>query len=136
VRAGTVAAASQQSPFSALDSSPELEALFKHYPRLPAQLSHIWEAMQPPTSQSPDLYCKLTGKQNNPRGWNQDRGMAKGREALEEAREAWGQDGEGIREFGELILRIVNGVGDEELVRRELDQDNVRFVRALMEGEM
>lgn len=92
--------------------------------------------MQPPVSHEPDLYSKLTGKHNNPKAWNQDKGLENGRKALGKAREAWGKDGEGVREFGELILRIVEGVDAEELVRRELERENARIVKALMEGEM
>jgi hypothetical protein len=92
--------------------------------------------MQPPSSQSPDLYSKLTGKHNNPKAWNQERGMEKGKQALDKAREAWGKDGEGVREFGRLVLRLVEGVDDEELVRRELERENRRIVEALMEGEI
>jgi hypothetical protein len=91
--------------------------------------------MQPPVTQSPDLYSKLTGKHNHQKSWNQDRGLEKGRKALDKAREAWGTDGEGVREYGELILRLVEGVNAEDLVRRELESENARIVKALMEGE-
>lgn len=92
--------------------------------------------MQPPVSYEPDLYSKLTGKPNNAKAWNQDRGLENGQKALEKARGAWGKDGEGVREFGELILRILEGVDAEELVRRELDREDARIVKALMDGEM
>ncbi|KAG0646102.1 putative zinc-finger [Hyphodiscus hymeniophilus] len=135
-RPGTVAASTQPSPFSALSTSTELHTLFTHYPNLSAQLNAIWDAMQPPASQSPDLYHKLTGKNNNPKAWNQDRGMEKGIEALRTARGLWGKDGEGVREFGELVLRIVEGLDQEEIVRRELERENLRVVKALMDGEL
>jgi hypothetical protein len=92
--------------------------------------------MQPPKENTPDMYEKLTGKHNSKKGWNQDRGLEKGRAALGHARAAWGKDGEGVREFGELVLRIVEGVDAEELVRRELERENARIVKALLEGEM
>jgi len=78
----------------------------------------------------------LTGKTNHQRAWNQDRGLEKGREALDRVREAWGKDGEGVREYGELVLRIVEGVDAEELVRRELERENTRIVKALLDGEI
>ena len=82
------------------------------------------------------MYEKLTGKNNYQKTWNQDRGLEKGREALGQAREAWGKDGEGVREYGELVLRIVEGVDSEDLVHQELDRENERIVRALLDGEM
>jgi hypothetical protein len=82
------------------------------------------------------MYEKLTGKHNHQKTWNQDRGLEKGRQALGRAREAWSKDGEGIREYGELVLRIVEGVDSKELVRRELDRENARIVRALLDGEL
>lgn len=92
--------------------------------------------MQPPSKSSPDVYEKLTGRHNHQKAWNQERGLEKGREALDRAREAWGKDGEGIREYGELILRIVGGVDADELVRKELERENARIVKALLDGEM
>ena len=62
--------------------------------------------------------------------------MEKGVEALRKAREAWGKDGEGVREFGELVLRAVRGVGEEELIRQELERENAKIIRGLMEGEL
>ena len=62
--------------------------------------------------------------------------MEKGREALRRARDMWGVEGGGVREFGELVLRIVEGVDEEEVVRREMDRENLRIVRGLMEGEL
>lgn len=92
--------------------------------------------MQPPSDASPNLYEKLTGKHNRQKAWNQDQGLENGREALRKGREAWGKDGEGVREYGELILRIVEGVDAEELVRRELERENARIVKALLDGEL
>jgi hypothetical protein len=92
--------------------------------------------MQPPPRPEPDLYSKLTGKHNHQKAWNQDRGLEKGREALGKARAAWGKDGEGVREYGELVLRIVEGIDAEESVRLELERENARIVRALLDGEM
>jgi hypothetical protein len=92
--------------------------------------------MQPPSDASPDLYEKLTGKHNHQNAWNQDRGLKRGREALDKARDAWGKDGEGVREYGELVLRIVEGVDAEELVRGELERENARIVKALLDGEL
>lgn len=92
--------------------------------------------MQPPIHHESDLYSKLTGKHKPSKAWNQDRGLENGQKALEKAREAWGKDGEGVREFGELILRIVDGVDAEDLVGRELGAENARIIQALMEGEM
>lgn len=79
---------------------------------------------------------KLTGKTNHQKAWNQDRGLENGRKALDRARGAWGKDGEGVREYGELVLQIVEGIDAEEAVRRELEKENARIVRALLDGEM
>lgn len=68
--------------------------------------------------------------------WTPDVGLLKGREALGNAREAWGKDGEGVREYGELVLRIVDGIDADEVVRQELEKENARIVRALLEGEL
>lgn len=39
--------------------------------------------------------------------WNQDKGWQAGIEALKGARKVYGKDGEGVREFGRIVLRLL-----------------------------
>ena len=159
-RAGTVSAAGTKSPFSALENSSELQELFRRYPRLPEQLSSILSATLPPSAQDavhahdhPETqyrdYSKRGYGSKKKEPWSHDRGIEMGVQALARAREEGGAEGEGIREFSALVLRIVEGgevvVGGEERregwdaqqeIWREEVKESVRVVERLLKGEM
>ena len=144
-RAGTLAAAGSKSPFTALDDSAELKILFQNYPGLPSQLEQINTATLPPTdgekggshSQYPPRVGRGQGRKSEP--WNKDRGLENGVHALNKAREAYGKDGEGVREFSKLVLQILarDEVADaRELIQKELAEENARIISQLLNREM
>ena len=51
--------------------------------------------------------------------WNSDSGMALGVEALGRARRMYGRDGEGVREYGRLVLQLLEreSEGSKEVIR-------------------
>jgi len=142
-RPGTVAAAGYKGPFSALDDSKELQMLFKMYPRLASQLEEINAATLPPTpgqendahSQYPNGGSKGFRRSGKEQPWNPDRGLENGVRALCRAREAYGKDGEGVREYSKLILQIVAGEEGIDTIRKEMEEENVRIISQLLNGE-
>ena len=71
--------------------------------------------------------------------WNQDRGFEGGVNALNRAREAFGKNGEGIREFSKLVLQFVDGnegTDAAELIQKEMAEENARIIRQLLNGEI
>ncbi|PMD45053.1 hypothetical protein L207DRAFT_419257 [Hyaloscypha variabilis F] len=134
-RPGTVAAAGFKGPFAALDHSKELRLLFKVYPKLPALLNEINAATLRPLEEVDDLpqngYVK--GKKEQP--WTFDRGLEKGREALNRARDR----DEGVREYSKLILQILSGdagISAAEMVEKELREENSKIIETLLQGEL
>jgi hypothetical protein len=136
-RPGTVAAANHQGPFSALDSSEDLQVLFRTYPRLSAQLHMIDNATQPPTQNGGYQNNQGNGKKE-PR-WNSDIGLQKGVNALYRAKAADGKDGEGVREYYKLVLRILSGsteVDAREMIQNEYAEENAQIISELLHSEM
>ncbi|KAF7887658.1 hypothetical protein EAF00_009952 [Botryotinia globosa] len=127
-RAGTLAAANAKGPFEPLDNSKELEELFKRYPNLRSHLETVDAATLRPTG-------------FNSHKWNQDQGWENGRKALQTARGYYGKDGEGIREYCELVLRLLGDRDEQdeeaaaEILRKEALVESTRVVRALLESE-
>lgn len=158
-----------------LDNSRALDRLFAQYPQLSRQLQNIHAATQPPAS-SPEHHRSDGGPTSRPfpsrRGpghhqqhgggggsrrpaaWNREEGLRKGRAALKAARNRPGQDGEGVREFAELVkLLIAGGVEGEggvvrppghkqsdateaeELIRQGMVDQNLELIRQLMAAE-
>lgn len=110
------------------------------YPRLPSQLDEINQAtlrpIDEPGMDSPFSRGKGGGRKEEP--WNQDRGMQNGVQALCQAREAGGRDGEGIREFGKLILQILSreeALDVAALIEKELAEENARIIQQLLNRE-
>jgi hypothetical protein len=119
--------------------------LFKLYPRLPSQLEEINTATLPPTTEE-QIDAQL---QNHGRGgkgptrrsgkgqeWNQDQGLENGVKALCRAREAYGKDGEGVREFSKLILQVVSGDESDDIIQREMAEENARIISQLLNGDI
>lgn len=50
-------------------------------------------------------YGNHQGRKQQP--WNQDKGWQSGVDALQKARRVYGRDGEGVREFGRVILMLL-----------------------------
>lgn len=53
--------------------------------------------------------------------WDRATGLRRGKEALQRAREADGEEGEGVREYQELVLHLLSSEGQAaaELARRD-----------------
>ena len=113
-RAGTTGF---KSPFTILEDSKELRQLFLQFPDLSKHLDSIHSATLRPVEDF--------GKQQQQPGqrkqqsWNQDRGLALGVEALGKARRQYGKDGEGVREYGRLVLQLLEreAEGGKEIIR-------------------
>jgi len=55
------------------------------------------------------------------------------------AREAYGKDGEAVREYSRLVLKILAGDGDvdaAEQIQKELAEENARIISQLLNGEI
>ncbi|CAD6442442.1 e4a2573f-0046-446f-a765-497863ffe964 [Sclerotinia trifoliorum] len=127
-RPGTLAAANAKGPFESLNNSKELKELFIRYPNLYSHLDAVDTATLRPTGP-------------NSHKWNQDQGWEKGRNALKSARGYYGKDGEGVREYCELVLRLLGDEDEEseeaaaETLRKEALAESTRVIRALLESE-
>ncbi|PQE08892.1 Zinc finger HIT-type protein [Rutstroemia sp. NJR-2017a BVV2] len=138
--AGTVAAAGSKGPFAALENSKELKSLFELYPGLNAQLDEINAATLRPLHSQNANNGQIHGFRK-PRGmeqWNQDRGMENGIKALQRARSVYGKEGEAVREYSRLVLRILSGeegCDASDMVQRELDEENARVIQLLLQIE-
>jgi len=97
------------NPFHVLEHSEQLQYLFKKYPRLREQLEEIHSAtMEPPSAKSKIPASLLKGLPDKGDGWNRDKAIASGKEALRKARKASGEDGDAIREYSELVLHFMD----------------------------
>ena len=135
-RAGTLAAKDYQNPFAALDASEDLQVLFKTYPRLSAQLHKIDSATQPPPDHN-GFHNSYTDGKKGPR-WTSDIGMQRGVDALYKARAADGKDGEGVRQYYKLILKILSGDSDvdaREMIQDEYAEENAKIISELLRHE-
>jgi hypothetical protein len=118
-----------------LDDSKELQLLFKIYPKLPSLLEEINTATLRPLEEldNPPHNGFSRGKKEQP--WTFDRGLEKGREALNRARDT----DEGVREYSKLVLQILSGeagISAAELVQKELAEENAKIIEALLQGEL
>lgn len=133
------------NPFAALDmSSDRFEQLFKKYPGLPNQLLEIHTATQPPADgdDEPDrkgIPASLLKGLPKKHTWNHDIGIKQGKDALRKARRADGEQGEGIREYCELITYLMNsgeGADDVSLaLQRQATAQDAQLVERLLAEE-
>lgn len=123
------------------------------YPRLRSQLRDIYIATLPPAEESTGItghYEDQTqsyrgrgrGKGRGGRGrdrasWNTDRGTQDGIDALCNAKEQYGKGGEGVREYTELVLKLVSmeGVDVARLVQEEVAEENAKIIAQLLNGD-
>lgn len=132
------------NPFAALDmSSDRFVQLFKKYPGLPKQLLEIHTATQPPVDgDEPDrkgIPASLLKGLPKKHTWNHDMGIKQGKDALRKARRADGEQGEGIREYCELITHLMNsgeGAGDVSMaLQRQATAHDAQLVERLLAEE-
>lgn len=161
--AGTVGGARAISTFEKLGASKELEILFTQYPRLKSQLRDIYAFTNPPTEfgmgmnqyapQPQNQYGHddsrggrgrggrggYSGRQNGkPKGpWTTDQGMQDAIDAFGRAKEEYGKGGEGIREYQNLVMKMVRADGEDvsQIVQAEIAEENSRLISALLNAE-
>lgn len=142
--AGTQAAAGLYSPFSRLEASQELQALFKAFPDLRSQLRDIHAATLPPPACDTDgkhfgdhshnkkeFGLGRVGRGKGP--WTQDHAMQSGICALHKAKHEYGKRGEGVREYSDLVLRTLLGHGNE--VHQEIADENAKLISQLLNSQ-
>lgn len=122
------------------------------YPRLRSQLREIYTATLPPTDDpaagayggnNPSYRGGGAGRGGNRangqhRGpWNTDQGTQDGIDALKEQSEQYGKGGEGIRDYSELVLKLVSleGVDVAKLVQDEVAEENAKIIAQLLNGD-
>ncbi|PKS09754.1 hypothetical protein jhhlp_004375 [Lomentospora prolificans] len=127
------------NPFGILESSEKLQMLFKKYPHLPDQLLKIHAATEPPAQSGPTF---LGGKPTESRRlekeiWSRATGIKKGKEALQRAREASGEEGEAVREYQELVLHLLSGRDDstQDVVQRRLANQENELLKSFVVAE-
>ncbi|KAE9573848.1 hypothetical protein CGMCC3_g10079 [Colletotrichum fructicola] len=133
-----------KNPFSVLDDSPQLRYLFKRYPSLKSRLLGILAATEPPpelqgTGNSLNDTMKaraLAAANPKKEQWSHDVGIRNGKEALRKARTAAGEDGEGVREYVELINHLIlkgEDAAAEEAIRKSAAEKDTDLIRKLLE---
>jgi hypothetical protein len=92
--------------------------------------------------QSQSYRGRCRGRGRNGRGkdrvsWNPDRGIQDGIDALCSAKEQYGKGGEGVREYAELVLKLVSmeGVDVARLVQEEVAEENAKIIAQLLNGD-
>jgi hypothetical protein len=151
--AGTLSAAGARNPFSVLEDAKDLQTLFMVYPRLRAQLREIYSATLHPGDEfassteqyenNPQSYrggARGRGRTGRGRGrgpWNTDRGTQDGIDALCDAKEQYGKGGEGVREYADLVLKLVSmeGMDVARLVQDEVAEENAKIIAQLLHGD-
>lgn len=71
--------------------------------------------------------------------WNHDMGIKNGKAALRRAKSARGEEGEGVREYYELILHVMNEASNREtasqFVQQQVAQEDNRLIERLLAQE-
>lgn len=69
--------------------------------------------------------------------WNQDRGTQEGIDALSASKLEYGRGGEAVREFSNLVLKLVaaDGVDVAQLVQDEISGENAKVINQLLHGD-
>jgi hypothetical protein len=71
--------------------------------------------------------------------WNHDLGIKNGKAALRRAKTADGEEGEGVREYYELVLHMMNETSDRDrasqLVQQQIAQEDTKLVERLLAQE-
>ncbi|RDA93004.1 hypothetical protein CP533_5496 [Ophiocordyceps camponoti-saundersi (nom. inval.)] len=133
-------AAGARHPFHILETSKKLEWLFRRYPNLPQQLLDIYTEMQPPAEDA-SVRIPASLRQGAPaRGkWSREKGIKKGKAALRRARQLPGEAGEAIREYGLLVMLLLEESeakdGARTALQQQFAQQDVELIRELMEME-
>lgn len=127
-------------PFSVFDDSPELRRLFKKYPGLPVALEAIHEATLPPKNVPIGIHAMIEATRNKKQEvWTPDVGLRRGRAALRKARTDPGEDGDGVREYCDLVRYLLSRSDTDgkvnDMVQHEVVQGDVKRIRSLQQQE-
>lgn len=141
-RPGTAAAANTGNIFSVLEHSQKLQQLFVMYPDLRKRLRDIYNATLPPTElgstygSAGSSHQFQYGRESKVLPWNQDRGTQEGIDALSTSKLEYGRGGEAVREFSNLVLKLVtaDGVDVAQLVHDEISGENAKLIHLLNNG--
>ncbi|KAI9820627.1 MAG: hypothetical protein M1827_004996 [Pycnora praestabilis] len=139
----------QPNLFTALQSSPSLQHLFTTYPNLRTQLHTIYTSTLEPSPEDLETqHSRYRGRNRFDRGrgrggrggrirggegsnkrsngpWTPERGTKAGLYTIKKVRERDGAEGEGMREFVELVLKLCRtGEAEEEEAIREGDRES------------
>jgi hypothetical protein len=130
------------NPFHILEHSDKLKLLFAKYPGLPDQLRRIHDATLPPKpapGTKPGIPDSLMQGIKKKETWNHDMGIKNGKAALRKAKTADGEEGEGVREYYELVLHTMNESSDREkasqFVQQQLAQEDTKLIERLLAQE-
>ena len=120
---------------TSFDWSPDLQLLYKRFPRLFSQLQVVYEATTEPINDQHDDHSSSRIHTDRGRGrsrgrgrgrdrsaiapWSQQKGFKAGLHQLRKLRRLDGDDGEGLREFSKLAMRITQG-NQSEIVADEV----------------
>ena len=115
-----------------LDSSPDLQLLYKRFPRLFAQLQMIYEATTEPSDDQHNDQSSSRSHIDRGRGrsrgrgrgrdrgagapWSHQRGFKAGLHQLRKLRRLDGDDGEGLREFSKLAMNVVQANSSQTVI--------------------
>ena len=115
-----------------LDSSPDLQLLYKRFPRLFAQLQVIYEATAEPSDDQHDDQSSSRSHMDRGRGrsrgrgrgrdrgagapWSHQRGFKAGLHQLRKLRRLDGDDGEGLREFSKLAVEVIQANSSQTVI--------------------
>ena len=131
-------------PFSVLDDSSELQRLFARYPTLKADLERIYNTTLP--GENDDVSHggfprKLPASHpygKKPTVWTPEVGLRRAQQALRRARIEPGREGDGIREYCDLVVHLLSLASTTdvtEMVRHEVVQQDVKVIERLMNTE-
>ncbi|KAK0612881.1 hypothetical protein B0T17DRAFT_499167 [Bombardia bombarda] len=138
--------ASDNDPYSVLlDHHAEFNRLFTKYPNLQTELLRIEDVTLPPSEGSPfgggsGLQLNIPGRQP-PRVWSRDMGLRKGVAALRKARTDPGDKGDGLREFCELVLylldkeKTINSKDVTILAKEEMLAEEAKVIERLLKED-
>lgn len=77
------------------------------------------------------------GRETKTLPWNQDRGTQEGIDSLSASKLEYGKGGEAVREFANLVLKLVaaDGVDVAQLVQDEISGENAKIINQLLNGD-
>ncbi|TDZ65969.1 hypothetical protein CTRI78_v003337 [Colletotrichum trifolii] len=137
-----------RNPFGVLDDSEQVRYLFRRYPLLRARLLEILAATEPPADAQGAASAgggslndvmkarALAAAHPKKEQWTHDVGIRRGKEALRKAKRMPGEEGEGVREYVELINHLVSKAGEAaeaaEIIRKQAAEQDTELIRRLM----